>query len=152
MAIWHLVAHTARRGVDLTEWGLASRLWRVLRRAFPEALGAGLMPDHLHVVDESMGRVEARRALALALSRATYGMGTGVWQAVPEPDEVREPKLARTIRYVALNPCRAKLVGDPLEWMWNTHRDVMGAVAEPWVTGGRLSGRLGPTEWRSMEE
>ncbi len=151
MAIWHLVARTARRGVELTEWGLASRLWCGLRRAFPEALGSVVMPDHLHVIDEGMERDEARRRLSRVLSRATYGMGRGVWAAVPVPDRVHEPKLARTIRYVALNPCREELVADPLEWTWSTHRDVVGAVAEPWVAAGRLEVRLRPRMWGSSE-
>jgi len=151
MTIWHLVANTARGDVDLTDWGLAVRVWRALRGTFPRALAAGLMPDHLHVIDESMGEREARRALGRALSRATYGLGRGVWQAVPPPDRVREPKLERAIRYVVLNPCRGGLVPDPLEWMWSTHRDVMGAVADPWVDAARLATRLGPRRWRSRE-
>ena len=151
MAIWHLVARVARTDVDLTDWGLAARVWRSLRRAFPEALAVGLMPDHLHVIDESLAADEARRAMGRALSRATYGMGKGVWQAVPKPDRVRESKLERAMRYVALNPCRAELAPDPLAWLWSTHRDVMGAVADPWIDGGRIATRLGPRRWHSKE-
>ncbi len=152
MAISHLVARVARRDVDLREWGLAGRVWRSLRRAFPEGLAATLMPDHVHLVDESVPRDEGRRRLARALSRATYGLGRGVWDAAPEPDVVHESKLARTIRYVALNPCRAGLVADPLEWMWSTYREVMGAVVDPWVDGSRLAERLGHRRWGSSDE
>lgn len=49
----------------------------------------------------------------------------------------------RGVRYVALNPSRAKLVQDPLEWTWTTHRDVVGAVAKPWVDPERLAHALG---------
>src|SRR5208283_2925907 len=41
--------------------------------------------------------------------------------------------LKRQIRYVHLNPCRSRLVRDPMEWEWSTHRDVLGAVGEAWV-------------------
>jgi hypothetical protein len=43
-------------------------------------------------------------------------------------------KLARQVRYIVLNPCRDRIVGDPLSWMWSTQRDVMGATVQPWVT------------------
>ena len=64
MAIWHLVASTARGDVALTEWGLAGRLWDGLRKAFPRALAVGLMPDHAHVIDEGLDEGEARLAMA----------------------------------------------------------------------------------------
>ncbi len=32
-----------------------------------------------------------------------------------------------------LNPCRARLVADPLQWEWSTHRDLVGAVAPSWI-------------------
>ena len=152
MTISHLAACLARRAVDLRDPGLASRIWRGLRRGFPDALAAVLMLDHVHVLDEGMAPAAARRRLAQTLSRATYGLGRGVWDAVPLPDGVHESKLARTIRYVALNPCRKGLVADPLEWVWSTHRDVMGAVADPWVPAERLAMRLGPFRWDSRGE
>lgn len=40
-------------------------------------------------------------------------------EAVPEG-----PKRRRSVRYVHLNPCRARLVADPLAWPLSTHRDV----------------------------
>jgi hypothetical protein len=51
--------------------------------------------------------------------------------------------LARQVRYVALNPCRARLVSCPLAWPWSTHRDVVGCVLDPWVTSERLAAALG---------
>jgi len=41
-----------------------------------------------------------------------------------------------------LNPCRDGLVRDPLAWPWSTHRDAVGAVAEPWVTAATLAREL----------
>jgi hypothetical protein len=34
--------------------------------------------------------------------------------------------LQRTVRYVALNPCRDKLAPDPLAWPFSGHRDTVG--------------------------
>jgi hypothetical protein len=65
------------------------------------------------------------------------------WEPVPPPEVIRDAgKLSRQVRYVALNPCRAKLVRDPLEWEWSTHRDVIGAVASPWVSPAALAAAL----------
>jgi hypothetical protein len=60
--------------------------------------------------------------------------------------------LARQVRYVHLNPCRAGLVRDPLAWPWSTHRGVVGAEVDPWVTADRLAavfdrGTRGFAEW-----
>ncbi len=35
-------------------------------------------------------------------------------------------KLRRNERYIHLNPCRARLIDDPLAWPWSTHRDRVG--------------------------
>ena len=50
---------------------------------------------------------------------------------------------ARTVRYIVRNACAAELVEDPLEWPWSTHRDVLGAIANPWVDAERLASALG---------
>ena len=47
------------------------------------------------------------------------------------------------MRYTVLNPSRAGIVDDPLSWPWSTHRDVVGAIADPWVTAERLGAALG---------
>jgi len=47
--------------------------------------------------------------------------------------------LRRELRYVALNPCRDDLVRCPLAWPWSTHRDIVGACVDPWVTADRLA-------------
>lgn len=47
--------------------------------------------------------------------------------------------LARQVRYIVLNPCRDGLASCPLAWRWSTHRDLVGAVVDPWVTPQRLA-------------
>jgi putative transposase len=34
-------------------------------------------------------------------------------------------------RYVVLNPVRAGMVGDAVEWTWSSHRAMLGKVAPP---------------------
>ena len=48
-----------------------------------------------------------------------------------------------TLRYVALNACRDHSARGTLEPLWSTHRDVVGAVAEPWVDRSRLARAVG---------
>jgi len=113
------------------------------------------MPDHCHLIAFAESVAAARGGLVSvirALRRTKVGADTR-WQAVPEPVAIVDTdKAQRGVRYVALNPSRAGLVKDPLEWTWSTHRDVVGAVARPWVTPERLARALrrpekGFTEW-----
>jgi hypothetical protein len=61
------------------------------------------------------------------------------------------PMLARTVRYAALNPCRARLVADPLEWPWSTYRDIAGAIVDPWISANALAIVLGKPQARFLE-
>lgn len=120
-------------------------LWSHLRAAFPGAIAAVLMPDHPHLVLASAAPEREHSRLARLLGQ--LGRRTGVrGQAseVPPAEPIRGgPALARHVRYVALNPCRRGLVTCPLAWPWSTHRDVIGATVDPWVTASRLAAALG---------
>ncbi|MBI5480915.1 MAG: hypothetical protein HY906_18800 [Deltaproteobacteria bacterium] len=129
---------------------LMSHGWDALRRGFPDALAAVLLPDHLHVIPNSDAVGPCRQRLAGVLSGVTRHSRWGSqdrwleWRLAPARSLAsNRDHLARDIRYLALNPCRAGLVADPLEWLWTTHRDVVGAAADPWVTAGRLAAALG---------
>jgi hypothetical protein len=140
----HLVAHTLGSLAVVCEPEAARWLWTHLRRAFEDAIAVVLMPDHLHLVTDHPDAAAARRRLAQTLRHFTrrFAPTNRLWQA-PEAGIVRTvAALRRTVRYVALNPCRAGLASDPLEWPWSTHRDVVGAIADPWVTADRLATML----------
>lgn len=155
MGLFHLVAHLAYGSRLLTEHEVASEFWWRLERAFPDALSACLMPNHCHVIAFAESSLAGQRGLVSvirALRRTHAGAGTR-WQPVPEPIAIVDTgKARRGVRYVALNPSRDRLVKDPLEWAWSTHRDVVGAVAKPWVDAERLARALDRptkrfTEW-----
>jgi hypothetical protein len=146
MEVLHLVARTRCRDGSLAAFPLAADLWAGLRRAFPDALAAVIMPDHVHVVTSSASAAHARNRMRAVLSGARrHRCGAWLrWEPVPEPVVVADNKhLRRQIRYVVLNPCRSGLARDPLEWLWSTHRDAVGAAVDPWVTGARLASALG---------
>jgi hypothetical protein len=143
----HLAARAARTPAPIPTFEIAAWLWPKLREAFPSALGAVLMPDHLHLVVPGADPVAARVALARVLGncgRARGLVSKVAWVPSESPTMFGGvEKLARNLRYVALNPVRAGLVEDPLAWPWSTHRDLHGAVTDPWVTPSRLGAALG---------
>jgi hypothetical protein len=146
----HFVAHARGCLVPLLDAERARWLWQHLRRAFPEALGVTLMPDHPHIVapDEPGGHLRLANVLGAFARRFDLGE---LWATFPEPVRLTTPdKVARVLRYALLNPCRpwrhagrvVQLVRDPLAWPWSTLRDVVGAIVDPWVTSGRLPSAL----------
>lgn len=133
---YHVVARTFGESTPFSNPNQAYWVWHRLKEAFPQTLAATLMPNHLHLVLKSDSPYETRISLAHILGRFThvFQKPTPFWQPVPQPSEiVSQEKLRRDIRYVLLNPCRAKLCKDPLEWKWSTYRGSLGASAHPWV-------------------
>jgi REP element-mobilizing transposase RayT len=53
--------------------------------------------------------------------------------------------LLELVRYIHLNPVRAKLVRDPAEFRWSGHRAYLGSVAVPWLTTDTVLSQLGST-------
>lgn len=145
----HLCVRAEVCPVPITSPEVARWLWPRLRAAFPVALSAILMPDHLHVVAPTTDPSRARITLGATVSglRRSNNPGAanrfGPAYAEAVFDDAR--KLHRQTRYVVLNPCREGLVDDPLAWCWSTHRDVMGATANPWVPERRIVNVLATT-------
>lgn len=129
----------------------ASIMWHALRRNFPEAVSVVIMPDHIHLLLPPSDHAITRTKLHGVTSGPSRRLKIPhLWQALNEPRHVNNrDHLRRTIRYIALNPCRPPhhLVNDPLEWPWSTYRDLMDVVADPWpgpiqafeLTDGKVS-------------
>jgi hypothetical protein len=135
----HVVAHTLhgqRPFRDATEGEWA---WQRLREAFGDAIAACLMPDHLHLITEELA--EMVRRLGAVLSGLSRRLGAShLWRPIPPPAPIPDVHhLRRQVRYVLLNPCRAKIVADPLSYPFSTHRGVIGAELDPWVSAERLA-------------
>jgi hypothetical protein len=145
--LYHITARALGRLEPFALFAAAAATWRRLRAAFPDALAAILMPTHLHLLLEAVDPAGVRRRVGGLLGGLTRtglcGPVRRVWEPVPALQVVQDPlHLRRQVRYLALNPCRAKLCRDPLIWLWSTHRDVVGAVADPWVPAARLAAAL----------
>lgn len=141
----HLTARVSPSVPDLSRAAVGGWLWAHLRDAFPDAIAAVLMSNHPHLLVASNDSERDRVRLARMLGQLGRHFGVrGQISEVPPPSIVEPGKaLARTVRYIALNPCRKDLVRCPLAWPWSTHRDVVGAIADPWVDAPRLARALG---------
>lgn len=140
----HLTATLGRDAPALTRPDVAGWLWPRLRDAFPSSIATTLMPDHPHLLPQSDEPELARQRLARLLGQLARKFDVRQAADVPPADVIRPGTvLARQVRYIALNPCRDGLTRCPLSWMWSTHRDVVGATVDPWVTGERLARALG---------
>lgn len=135
--MFHLVAR-ARPGTLLFRTHVEARaLWDIVVRTFPELIALCLMPNHLHLVlphaDPGGRLADAMRAFA-RWRNAGRGVTGPVWDEAPGAKELPDAShVRRTVRYVALNPCRGGLVSDPLAWPWSTHRDAVGFALDPVV-------------------
>ncbi|OFZ21003.1 MAG: hypothetical protein A2X94_06620 [Bdellovibrionales bacterium GWB1_55_8] len=93
------------------------------------------MPNHLHILLFVDHPARARWDLGVELRAWTqrFQPKLNIWSAIPEPRKVPDfHHLKRQIRYVHLNPCRAGLAADPLQWEWSTHRDIAGCAIDVW--------------------
>ena len=115
-----LVARTQGGRPAFAAFEAAKWMWETLRCGFAGALAAVLMPSHLHLVAEIVSAAAARLRLARLLGafsrwRSPSGEDPLRWNPVPRPEPLAGPEhLRRSLRYVVLNPCRDKLVRDPV--------------------------------------
>jgi REP element-mobilizing transposase RayT len=136
----HLAARTVSNRRAFKSRDSARWLWKCLRDLFPDALAACLMPDHLHVLLDVRDSAAARLSLARLLGAFSRYRNPETSWCVADPQIIPNSEhLRRQVRYVHLNPCRAHLVDDPLSWAYSTHRGLVGAELDPWVTPERLA-------------
>jgi len=146
----HLVARTAAGARPFDDRRACAALWSRITRNF-DVVALALMPDHVHLLAQIEQDV-ALRAFSHVLSAFRTKMrATAIphlefdWERIPAPEKVQRDRrhIARTLRYIHLNPTRDALCKDPLEWEWSTHRDWLGAVARPCVDRARWSRAMG---------
>jgi REP element-mobilizing transposase RayT len=140
----HLTARVLPGLHLLVDIAAAWWLWRRLRQSWPSVLAAVLMDNHLHLLARVANPRDGSAALGALLGGHARHVGrVAVWEPVLEPTPLTTPKhLLRSVRYIHLNPVRAGLVPDPLEWPFSTHRGVVGAELDPWVRLAELAHEL----------
>jgi hypothetical protein len=133
--MFHLVARSIDGSPLFGTWAEARRLWDVVLGATPDRVAMVLMPNHVHVLHAHDVRVPLAAALSgfARWSNHLHQASGPVFAGLPSAEPIEEgQKVRRHIRYVHLNPCRARLTGDPLTWPFSTHRDACG-LAVPCV-------------------
>lgn len=146
----HLVARAAAGARPFEHRAACADLWARLGRTF-DLVACVLMPNHVHVLAQ-LERDIATKAFARVLSAFRLRMRAlrtapmeFEWEPLPRPEKVQLDKrhIARTVRYIHLNPGRDGLCSNPLEWEWSTHRDWVGAVARSCVDRSRWARAMG---------
>ena len=131
----HFAAHALPPDLLIRDWYEARALWAgLLALGPPRALV--IMPDHVHLVTRNLSWeawLGFLRGFACWRNHHRAEPGRCVWLPASQPETLNDRKhLQRTLRYVALNPCRDRLVDDPLSWPFSGHRDAVG-LAVPGV-------------------
>lgn len=127
----HYIARSVLGTLLFHDWREGLRLFRALLERAPGA-DVVVMPDHIHLLTEQ--RVDLAPAMSGYARWRNHTRNTRgpVWEPAPPPAAVAEgQRRRRAARYVYLNPCRAKLVSDPLAWPLSTYRDAVGLAMPP---------------------
>ncbi len=109
-----------------------------------------LMPNHVHLVMVPGDSDGLRRALAAthgryaSLVNARRGRTGHFWQGRFGCVAMDEAHLAAAIRYVALNPVRARLVKRPQDWRWSSVRSQLTGRDDGLTTRGPVDARFAP--------
>lgn len=114
------------------------------------------MTNHLHLLaqvsDDPLGRAVLRIASRYARRVQQNLKTTGhlferrYHCAIVDADRY----LLTLIRYIHLNPVRAGLVRDPLQYSWSSHRNYVGLPGQRWVTTSFAHNMLGATHDRAV--
>ncbi|OFZ81846.1 MAG: hypothetical protein A2583_10580 [Bdellovibrionales bacterium RIFOXYD1_FULL_53_11] len=114
-------------------------------RLFPEHVAAVVMPNHFHILlpEEAKSENIPQKMGAFIATISKQKRLEKLWQKIPAPALIPDHyHLRRQVRYLALNPCRKGLCADPLEWLWSSYREAMGAAVVSKDFGGRLAQSL----------
>jgi hypothetical protein len=132
--MFHLVGRAQPGRLLFDDWVEAKELWDRIVVSARGLVALVLMPNHIHLQHPE----DVRLALGAAASgyarwrNARRGERGAVWEPLPSAEALEgEQKVRRSERYIHLNPCRARLVMDPLSWPFSTHRDAVDAAIEP---------------------
>jgi putative transposase len=131
---------------------------RLLRRWCAEARNAVwawcLMPNHVHLVLMPTHEDGLRAALAPAHRRYSWeinqrqGRRGYLWQGRFASFPMDEAHVHACLRYVELNPVRARLAGRPEDWRWSSARAHLG-LAEDRLTD-LAAGEARVDDWRAF--
>jgi len=113
-----------------------------------------LMPNHVHLILTPADPDGLRAALAEAHRRYSrrinfaHGWTGYLWQGRFASYPMDEAHLMAAVRYVELNPVRARLVGRAEDWLWSSARAHLGGRGDGLTDRSALAGVH--RNWRAM--
>ncbi len=125
-------------------------------KASVEVLAWCLMPNHVHLVMVPSDAGGLRRALAEAHRRYTTIVNKRedwrghLWQERFHSFPMDDAHLLDAVRYVELNPVRAKLVATPEDWTWSSARAHVGRRADALIARKRPAELEGVGPWAAF--
>lgn len=124
------------------------------RAASVEVLAYCLMPNHVHFVLVPSTIDGLTRALARAHQRYSWtlnrrnGWQGYLWQRRYYSCPMDEAHTIAAVRYVELNPQRARLVSAPEEWPWSSARGRISGKGDALIDAARPALLDGIGDWR----
>ena len=151
---YHVTQRGNRRGQTFFE-PADYALYRDLLAQSAERAGAQvwcycLMPNHVHIIVVPADEDGLRRTFADTHRRYTGFINarhrwTGhLWQGRFGAVAMDEGHLANAVRYVSLNPVRARLVSQPKDWQWSSVAAHLAGQDDGLVRVAPLLDRYGP--------
>lgn len=148
----HVTQRGNRRGPVFFEPGDYARYKKILaescRRSGVGCWAYCLMPNHVHLVltpssSEGLARAigEAHRQFTSFIN-ARAGWTGHLFQGRFSSVVMDEDHLLTAVRYVCLNPVRAKLVSNALDWPWSSTRAHIAGISDGLVDIGPLRDRV----------
>ena len=151
--IYHVYNRFAR-GADIfhkgEEAGRFLKLLREVKRRDDLAVYAWcLMSNHYHLsvragpipLSRSIGSLQARFGQSY---NRRWGSSGPRWQSRFKAQLVEDDQyLCQIVAYIHLNPVTAYLVGDPGDYRWSGHRELLGEVVSPLIDADQVLGIYG---------
>lgn len=143
-AIYHVISRgNARQDIFLDDDDrehFVTRLRRCAERFAVRCHGYCLMPNHYHLIVRVgelpvSGMMQQLNGSYTQWFNWRHDRCGHVLQGRPKMPMIEDGEyFRRVLRYVARNPVRARLVEQPEQWAWSSHRAAAGLEAsEPWL-------------------
>jgi putative transposase len=116
-----------------------------------------LMPNHYHLLlettgaDVSAGMQEINGAYGMSFNRL-HGFVGHVFQGRFKAFDVdSDGHLLHLVRYIAMNPVRARLCSSPADWRWSGFGEILGLRRRPDLCSEKVLGFFGTDRDRARE-
>ncbi len=139
---------------DADRADFVGRLARVAEQGALTVCAWALLPNHAHLLVRTGSRPLARSMRSLltgyagAFNRRHRRVGHLFQNRYKSIVVEEEPYLLELVRYLHLNPLRAKVVADRRaldRYPWTGHSALLGAVPRPWQETATILAQFGPT-------